>query len=158
MSKWIALVTSSPSDRVPNQRQARHRLEEAGAAVLRDDIYLMPESDACRTMLETVASDFRLAKGLAFVISIEEPSGGDFAKRFDRGNDYAILVARIAAIRDSLAASSATEAVTQVRKLRATFASLSDIDFFPGESRKQAELALLGLEQVVTGDPDFPAA
>jgi hypothetical protein len=99
-----------------------------------------------------------LAKGLAFVISVEEPNGGDFAKLFDRGNDYAALVARIAAIRDNLAATSATEAVTQVRKLRTAFSSLSDIDFFPGESRKQAELTLLGLEHVVTGDPDFPAA
>ncbi len=149
MSKWIALVTSLPTENATARMRAWRSLKASGAAVLRDGVYLMPERDACRCTLDTVAADVLAAGGSALVLRIEEPEGAAFPALFDRSEDYASLLAEIVKSRVGLDADSAADTLKQVRKLRKTFATLSDIDFFPGEALRQAEAALQDLELTV---------
>jgi hypothetical protein len=126
--------------------RAWRNLKASGAAVLRDGVYLLPEQDACRATLNTVAADILEAGGSAMVLRVEEPESAAFASLFDRSAEYAALLADIATARGNLAPDSAADVLKQTRKLRKTFTVLSGIDFFPGEARKQAEAALLELE------------
>lgn len=147
MTTWIALITSLPTENATARMRAWRALKGSGAAVLRDGVYLMPERDSCRSILDTVAADILSAAGTALVLRLEEPEGADFPRLFDRSEDYVALLAEIAAVRDGLDPDSAADAVKQARKLRKVYTGLSAIDFFPGESRKQAEVALQELEQ-----------
>lgn len=158
MNSWMALITSLPTENASARMRAWRALKGAGAAVLRDGVYLMPERDDCRATLETVASDILAAAGSALVLRVEAPDGADFPALFDRRDDYAALLADLSVVRDGLGPATAASAFKQARKLRKAFSGLSAIDFFPGEPRKQAEAALHALEQELarTCCPDEP--
>lgn len=158
MKKWIALITSLPTENATARMRAWRTLKASGAAVLRDGVYLMPENEGCRTTLEAVAADILAAQGTALVLRLEEPEGADFPRLFDRSEDYAALLGDIASVRASLTPETAADAVKQARRLRKALSNLVSVDFFPGEARQQAEAALKALEQKATWalSPDEP--
>lgn len=147
MNTWIALITSLPTENATARMRAWRSLKASGASVLRDGVYLMPEREDCRETLDTVAADVRAVEGTALVVRLEEPTEGNFVALFDRGADFASLLADIVAARDKLTPETANDAMKQARKLRKAFTSLAAIDFFPGEAQKQADEALRDLEQ-----------
>ena len=106
----------------------------------------MPDQETCRATLDAVAADVQSAGGTALVLRTEAPEGVSFPKLFDRTDDYAALLAGIAKANDELAVDSVANVLKQARKLRKTFTGLADIDFFPGEARRQVEVALQELE------------
>ncbi|MBT0962875.1 chromate resistance protein ChrB domain-containing protein [Denitromonas iodatirespirans] len=147
MNCWLVLILSLPTENATVRMRAWRALKQSGAAVLRDGVYLMPDREECATQLEAVATDVREGGGSAHVLRAESVEGEDFAGRFDRGDDYAALLAELSVIRDSLAADSVASAIKQLRKLRKTFAGIADIDFFPGRAQQQVDAALQALEQ-----------
>lgn len=147
MTQWLSLITSLPTENATARMRAWRALKASGAAVLRDGVYLMPEREACRNTLDSVATDILGAGGTVFVLRVEEPDGAAFVSLFDRSEDYAVLLADISKAHAGLAAETAADTLKQARKLRKTFAGLAEIDFFPGEARRQAEAALQDLEQ-----------
>lgn len=147
MNLWIALITSLPTENATARMRAWRNLKASGAAVLRDGVYLMPEREDCRHLLDTVAADVRAAEGTALVVRLEEPDEGNFMALFDRSADFAGLLGDIATAREGLRPDTANEALKQARKLRKAFANLAAIDFFPGEAQRQADAALRELEQ-----------
>ena len=148
MNKWIALITSLPTENATARMRAWRNLKASGAAVLRDGVYLMPEHETCRATLDAVAADVQSAGGTALVLRTESPEGVSFPRLFDRTDDYAVLLAGIAKANDELAVDSVANVLKQARKLRKAFTGLADIDFFPGEARRQVEFALQELELV----------
>jgi len=147
MNSWIALITSLPTENATARMRAWRNLKASGAAVLRDGVYLMPERDDCRHLLDTVAADVRAAEGTALVVRLEEPDEGNFIALFDRGPDFARLLGDITTARAGLSPDTASDALKQARKLRKAFANVAAIDFFPGEAQKQADEALRDFEQ-----------
>lgn len=157
---WIALVTSLPTENATARMRAWRALKACGAAVLRDGVYLLPEREACRSTLDGIAADVQGAGGTALVMRVEQPEGADFVALFDRSADYAVLLQDTAAARLALSEANMTDVVKQVRKLRKTFTSLADIDFFAAEAHKQADAALQELELAMARllAPDEPHA
>lgn len=160
MTQWLSLITSLPTENATARMRAWRALKASGAAVLRDGVYLMPERESCRNTLDSVATDILGAGGTVFVLRVEEPDGAAFVSLFDRREDYAVLLADISKAHAGLAAETAADTLKQARKLRKTFAGLAEIDFFPGEARRQAEAALQDLEQQAGWalSPDEPHA
>lgn len=160
MNSWLALVLSLPTENTTVRMRIWRALKASGAAVLRDGVYLLPETDACRATLERVATDINTADGATHLLRVEETDGAAFVRLFDRSEDYAALMNNVAAVRDALTVQNAMDTLKQARKLRKVFASLTDIDFFPGEAQKQAESSLQELESQVHQIlyPDEPRA
>jgi len=158
MSYWISLITSLPTENSTVRMRAWRSLKTCGAAVLRDGVYLMPERDSYRDLLESIAADVRLGGGTALVLRIEEPSGADFINLFNRSDDYITLLADIAAVRDGLLSDAQLDILKQTRKLRKLFTSIADIDFFAGEAQRQTEASLRELEALAARalSPDEP--
>ncbi len=156
--QMLTLILSLPTENATARMRAWRALKSSGAAVLRDGVYLMPERDSCREVLEGVASDVQTAGGSAHVLRVEEPQGANFEQLFDRSEDYAVLMADAAKVLGSMAPENVMEAVKQARKLRKAYAGLTDIDYYPGEAQKQAHAALLELETAVARvmAPDEP--
>jgi len=157
--QWLFLVLSLPTENATARMRAWRALRAAGAAVLRDGVYLLPECDDCRATLEAIAEDVQAGGGSTHLMRAE-PEGADFAALFDRSDDYAALLDEVRQASDELDAGSGLETQKQARKLRKTFAGIAAIDFFAGEAQKQADAAVQELElaaaRVLT--PDEPHA
>ncbi len=155
---FITLILSLPTENATVRMRAWRTLKASGAAVLRDGVYLMPERELCRQVLDVVAADVQLGGGTAFVLRVEEPEGANFSRLFDRSEDYAELLADVTKTWAALTKDTAQETHKQTRKLRKIFANLSDIDFFPGEARRQADTTLQELDLTVARllSPDEP--
>ena len=143
---WLLLVMSLPTENATVRMRAWRALRAAGAAVLRDGAYLLPERDDCRLTLEAIAADVQAGGGSAHLMRADEPQAGGFAALFDRSDDYATLLDEIRQASDALDPDAALEASRQARKLRKALTALAAVDFFAGEAQKQTEAALQELE------------
>lgn len=157
---WILLILSLPTENATLRMRAWRSLKSAGAAVLRDGVYLLPDLPDCRQTLDSIAKEVGDAGGLAMVLDVIEPATRDFKPLFERSSDYAKLIEDAVVIRQSLTAATANEAVKQTRKLRKHYAQIADIDFFPGLPQRQADGALKQLERAIALAlaPDEPHA
>lgn len=157
--RFLSVVLSLPTENATARQRAWRWLKSSGAAVLRDGVYLMPDRDDCARSLEALAADVRDSGGSAYVLHIDERDER-FVELFDRSEGYATLLAEVGQVRAGLTASTAGDLLKQARKLRRSFANLTEIDFFPGEAQRQAETALSDLEAACARalSPDEPQA
>jgi hypothetical protein len=152
---WSLLVLSLPTENATTRMRAWRALKASGAAVLRDGVYLLPDREPQSAALQAVADDVRASGGSARLLRCEGQP--DFEALFDRGADYAALLAQLAALSP---AADAVAAQREVRKLRRGFEQLRGVDFFAGSAQGQAEAALAALEAAIARalDPDEPNA
>jgi len=157
--QWLLLVLSLPTENATVRMRAWRALRAAGAAVLRDGVYLLPERDDYRSTLEAIAEDVQAGGGNTHLMRAE-PEDADFAALFDRSDDYAALLDDIRQASDELDAGTGLETLRKAHKLRKTFAGIAAIDFFGGEAQRQADAALQELELAATRvlAPDEPHA
>lgn len=146
MDSWILFITSLPTENATARMRAWRALKASGAAVLRDGVYLLPGTAACRATLQAVEEDVLSSGGTAYLLDVQVPERVDFISMFDRSDDYATLMADVTQARSALNAETALDTLKQCRKLRKGFQAISDLDFFPGEARRQADAALQTLE------------
>jgi len=162
MNKWYSLIISLPTEYANDRMRAWRALKASGAAVLRDGVYLMPDTEACRQCLEGVATDVVSAGGMAYVMRLEEPIAADFTSLFDRSAEYAVLLEEISKAQNALSGKTAPDIFKQTRKLRKTFTGLTAIDFFGSEAQKQTHAALqeleLALARILSPDEPSPLA
>lgn len=130
--------------------RAWRALRAAGAAVLRDGAYLLPDTDACREVLASVERDILAINGTAFILPVVDPDGERFVQLFDRSDDYSKLHTEIEECRGQLNPENALAITKQVRKLRKTYEQLTNIDYFPGKPKQQIDAALQELELAVS--------
>lgn len=158
--KWLLLVLSLPTENAAARMRVWRALKACGAAVLRDGVYLLPQSAAHQAALEGIADDLRQNDGTAHLLGTESGDAG-FPALFDRGNEFAALLGDIAAGRSRLDAEQAMESIKRARKLRKAFDQLVAIDFFPGEAQRQAREALEEFEalssRLLSADEPHPA-
>ena len=144
--QWLLLGLSLPTENATVRMRAWRALRAAGAAVLRDGVYVLPSRADCRATLESIAEDVRAGGGSTHLMLAEEPAEAGFAAMFDRGDDYAALLDEIRQASDRLDTDTALETSKQARKLRKAFTALAAIDFFGAEAQKQTDAALQELE------------
>lgn len=144
--KWILLIISLPTENATVRMRAWRALKASGAVVLRDGVYLMPESGSCRVNMEAIATDVLSAGGTSMLLRVEEPEQANFASLFDRNEDYALLLTEVDQAIQALSADTLQESIKQARRLRKAFASVAEIDFFPDEAQRQADSAVQELE------------
>lgn len=141
----MALPTANAAERM----RAWRTLKSAGAAVLRDGVYLLPEGSDSRAVLQSVERDVLESGGSALLLPINDPQGERFIPLFDRGDDFARLRAEIEPQLAQLTPENALATARQARKLRKAFAQIQAIDFFPGEASHQADALLRDLEVAI---------
>jgi len=138
----MALPTANAAERM----RAWRTLKSAGAAVLRDGVYLLPDGSASREVLESVERDVLDSGGSASLLPVTDPQGERFIPLFDRGDDYTRLRSEVEPQLAQLTPENALATARQARKLRKSFAQIQAIDFFPGAALQQADALLRDLE------------
>jgi hypothetical protein len=150
MNNWLTLILGLPTANATERMRAWRALRAAGAAVLRDGAYLLPDNDACREVLASVERDILAINGTAFILPVVDPDGERFVELFDRSDDYSKLHTEIEECRAQLNAENALATTKRIRKLRKAYEQLTSIDYFPGKPRQQIDATLQELELAVS--------
>jgi hypothetical protein len=138
-------------------------LKAAGAGLLRDGAYLLPNGERSRQVLQEQGAEIKAAGGAVQVLSFDAESAEQHAELvalFDRANEYAESIERLEALKSELAKLAEPEARQRLASIAREVAALATRDFFPSEPRKQMEGALADAEAALNARyaPDEPHA
>ena len=157
------LVSSLPGQTQTARMRVWRALKAAGAGALRDGVYVLPQTDTSRAVLEEQAAEVIAAEGDAQIIvfaSRDDAQQQALVALFDRSDEYRALFGQLDALQGRLATLDEVQARRELAMLRRDLAALVAIDFFPGPSRQQVEHALADAESALNArySPDEPHA
>ena len=149
---FSALVLSLPSKNKTVRMRIWRALHGIGCGVLRDGVYLLPAGAAQASSFADLESDVKAAGGFAMAVELNFRTSAQFErvrKLFDRTREYTSLVTQINAAKKSLSRLGQARTDTLVKRLNRSFQEIVKIDFYPGQSGRQAQEALAGLDNAV---------
>jgi hypothetical protein len=152
VATWLLLVTNLPGHNPTLRMRTWRALKSAGAGLLRDGAYLLPEVGASREVLEEQATEIKAAGGSAHLLSFEAESSTqqkEFVALFDRTAEYSESIQRIDAVNRKLSKLGEPEARQHLASIAREMSAIVARDFFPGEPRKQMEGALADAENAI---------
>ncbi len=160
---WCILIISLPGQSGTPRMRIWRALKARGAGILRDGVYVLPESEETRTALQEQVGNAQEAGGTAYLLTYSPDDshlGPVFRSLFDRSAEYGEWLAKVAELIDGLAALDEPEARRKEAQLRREFEALANIDYFPGEAKAQAEQGLQEMAGALNArfSPDEPAA
>lgn len=160
---WLLLITNLPGHNPTLRMRLWRALKAAGAGLLRDGAYLLPNGERSRRVLEEQGAEIKAAGGLVQLVSFDAGSPeqqAELVALFDRTDDYAGAIERLAALTRELAKLAEPEARQKLATIAREVAVTAARDFFPGEPRKQIDAALADIEAAVNTRfaPDEPRA
>jgi hypothetical protein len=127
-------------------------LESLGSAVMRDGVYLLPDTDANRQSLEALTDYIVRIGGSAHVLlvaAVSEPQHHAFRLLFDRSARYEALIKTVESLRVGFGHSDPSAISRVVHKQRREFEAIAALDFFPTAARKRAQEALAAADAEV---------
>jgi hypothetical protein len=160
---WLLLVTNLPGRNPTLRMRIWRAFKSAGAGLLRDGAYLLPNSERSRQVLEEQGAEIKAAGGLVQVLSFDAESPGQNAELmalFDRTEEYGEAIQRLDALKGELAKLTEPEARQRLGGIVREVAAIVARDFFPAEARRQMEGALADAEGALNARfaPDEPHA
>lgn len=160
---WLLLVTNLPGHNPTLRMRFWRALKAAGAGLLRDGAYLLPNGERSRQVLRDQGAEIKRAGGSAQVLSFDADSAEqntELVALFDRAEEYAEAIKELAALSGELAKLSEPEARQRVAGITRQVAEIAARDFFPGEPQRQMEGALASAEVALNARfaPDEPHA
>jgi hypothetical protein len=156
-----ALILSLPTRNSTMRMRVWRALKEGGCAVLRDGVYVLPPEAAGVAVLARMEAEVKSVGGFAMTAELRLPKEEhltELRKLFDRSADYGTLVAAIRKAQLSVQRLGDRKAQTTMQRQQRSFDRLAQIDFFPGQAKRQAADALSGLKRdvqqaVSSGEP-----
>jgi hypothetical protein len=138
-------------------------LKSAGAGLLRDGAYVLPNGERSRQVLEEQGAEIKAAGGLVQLLSFDAESSAQNAELvalFDRSDEYAEAVGRLEALRSESGNLTEAEARQRLAGIAREVAGIVARDFFPAEPHRQVEEALADAEAALNGRfaPEEPHA
>jgi len=160
---WLLLVTNLPGRNPTLRMRIWRAFKSAGAGLLRDGAYLLPNSERSREVLEEQGAEIKAAGGLVQVLSFDAESpeqNAELMALFDRTEEYGEAIQRLDALKRELAKLIEPEARQRLASIVREVAAIVARDFFPAEARKQMEAALADAEGALNARfaPDEPQA
>lgn len=160
---WLLLITNLPGRNPTLRMRIWRALKAAGAGLLRDGAYLLPNGESARRALEEQGGEIKAAGGQAQVLSFNAESdeqNAELVALFDRTDEYAEAIGKLDGLKGKLASLAEPEARQWLAGVVREVAAISGRDFFPGEPRRQVEGALADAEVALNAcfAPDEPHA
>jgi hypothetical protein len=127
-------------------------LESLGAAMMREGVFLLPESADGHKALEALVDYIVKAGGSAQVLKAGATSAAqqDSLRRlFDRSGRYDALVKTVESLRVGYGQSDPSAIARVLHKQRRELESIAALDFFPDAARNKAQGALAEAEDAV---------
>lgn len=151
-SRWLVTVTQLPADDPSGRMRMLRTLEALGAAVMREGVYILPDTPENRRALERLAQYVAENAGIASVLRVEaadEAQRAQFRRYFDRSARYDELTKNVQSLRVGYGVSDASAIARVLHKQRRDLEAIAALDFFPNAARGRAEAALAEAEATV---------
>jgi len=151
-SRWLVTVTRLPTDDPAARMRMLRTLESLGAAVMREGVYVLPDTADNRHALERLAQYVAQNAGIASVLRVEsadETQQAQLKSLFDRTARYAELTKTIESLRVGYGVSDASALSRVLHKQRRELEAIAALDFFPTAARDRALQALVAAEAEV---------
>jgi len=158
--RWLVTVTQLPTEDPAGRMRMLRTLESLGAAVMREGVYVLPDSADNRRALDRLAQYVAQNAGIASVLRVEaagEAQQAQFKRYFDRSARYDDLTKSVESLRVGFGVADASAISRVLHKQRRDFEAIAALDFFPTEARGRAEKALAEAEAAVR-ELLFPAS
>jgi hypothetical protein len=144
IASWLLLIVSLPTSSATARIRIWRSLKALGCMALRDGAYLLPlQGDHAQTFKD-LADECIREGGSAWLMNVSPRSVAEAAayrQLFDRSEDYAELRKGWREAGRALASMALPELTRLQRKLQREFDAARAIDFFPAESKLEAEAA-----------------
>jgi hypothetical protein len=151
-ARWLAFVTTLPTEDPAARMRVLRTLESLGCAVLRDGVFLLPDTPAARQGLVSLGDHVARLNGSAHVLSVnsmDESQARQFLALFDRTHKYDALIRTAESLKSAVGYSDSVSIMHLINKHKREFKMISTLDFFPSEAKDRAARALADAEQAV---------
>ena len=149
---WLLTVAQLPVEDPASHMRVLRTLESLGAAVMREGVFLLPDTPANRQSLEALAEYIGKIAGTAHVLQVTAASPAQhdaFVRLFDRSARYENLIKTVESLRVGFGHSDPSAISRVLHKQRREFESIAALDFFPSAARERAEQALAAADAEV---------
>ena len=160
---WLCLVANLPVEDPGARMRALRTLESLGAAVIREGVFLLPETSANRHAVEGLSDYIRKNAGYAYVMLVTPLNSAQqetFRGLFDRTARYDELIRTIESLKVGFGVADPSAISRVLHKQRRELEAVAALDYFPSASRERANAVLLQAEIAVRKlvFPDHAAA
>ena len=145
MQSWLVAVTQLPTEDPDARMRVLRTLESLGTAVMRDGVYVLPDTPENRRALEALTEYIAKSAGNAQVLRVNAASAvqqSSLERLFDRTARYEELIKTVKSLRVGFGHSDPHAIARVLQKQRRDFEAIAALDFFPAQPRKRAEQAL----------------
>lgn len=153
-TRWLAYVTTLPTDDPAARMRILRTLESLGCAMLREGVFLLPDTPVARQSLTSLSDHIARINGSAHLLSVsslDEAQAQQFLRLFDRTRKYDDLIKTVESLRSAFGISDPGSIMRLLQKHKREYKIISTLDFFPSASRERAARALTEAEQAVHG-------
>jgi hypothetical protein len=159
--RWLLLVTNLPGQNQTLRMRVWRALKAAGAGLLRDGVYVLPQTPNSQRVFEEQAREIRTGAGAVHILHFEAESTEQervLIGLFDRTIDYKEFIARLEAWKKRLPKLSELEARKILTMIMREAATTARTDLFPGKAQEQMHGALAEAGAAVNArfSPDEP--
>jgi hypothetical protein len=159
--QWLLLITNLPGQNQTLRMRIWRGLKAAGAALMRDGVYVLPETPDFQRIFEEHAREIRAVAGSVHILHFEADSTEQqnaLIALFDRTADYHEFIARLQAWRKSLSKITELEARKTLALITRDAAATETTDLFPGKPQEQMQAALAEAQAALNArfSPDEP--
>lgn len=151
-SRWLLAVAQFPAEDPAMRMKVLRTLDALGAGVLREGVYLFPDTPENRHALDRLAE--YLAKGAGTMQVVQATASSPlqqhaFRALFDRSGRYEDLTKTVRSLKVGFGVSDPSAISRVLHKQRREFEAISALDFFPSGARDAAKLELATAEAEV---------
>lgn len=149
---WLAYVTTLPTEDPAARMRVLRTLESLGCAVMREGVFLLPDTPSARQGLSSLTEHIVRINGSAFLLSVnslDEAQAQQFLGFFDRTHKYEDLIRSVEGLKAGFGVSDPVSIMRLLNKHQREYNIISTLDFFPSESKERAARTLAEAERAV---------
>jgi len=163
-TRWLVFVAQLPVDDPAGRMKVLRTLETLGCAVMREGVYLLPESSDNRQGLQRLVEYVGRIHGSAYLLEVasrDDAQSRQFRAMFDRSAKYRDLIKTVESLKAGFGISDPSSIARVLAKQRQELESIGALDFFASPLQQKAEKTIADMEDKVRGmmfPEDGPAA
>ena len=159
VSSWLLVVATLPTEIPAVRMRVLRTFETLGAAVMRDGVFLLPETPANRQAVDRLIEYINGNAGNAQALRaapLDSAQYVTFRRLFDRSARYEELTKTVNSLKVGFGLADPSAISRVLHNQRREFDAIAALDFFPTPARDQAQAALIAAESEVR-ELMFPA-
>jgi hypothetical protein len=149
VSSWLLVVATLPTEIPAVRMRVLRTFETLGAAVMRDGVFLLPETPANRQAVDRLVEYININAGSAQALGaapLDDAQVAAFRQLFDRSARYDELTKTIESLKVGFGLADPSAISRVLHNQRREFEAIAALDFFPTPARELAQAALSAAE------------